>query len=319
MVLGPLLFSLYTFPLSDIACKHELSFHFYADDRQLYVTFETSFLNDMELSKCRLEACALEIEPCILLNKPRLNKGKTELLVISSVNRARPPLSDIHVCDERVLASSRAGNIGVLFDESLNMVPQVTAMCKSAFYRLRKIRLIRKHLTFDAAQLLVQALVTSKLDYCNSLLYGLPKKVIKQLRRVQNAAARVVTLSPKFCHITPVLANLHWLSIYLRIELKILIVTCKPLHGLAPAYIKDLRQSYLPARDLRSSKKNLLVVPAFNINSYGRRAFSVAVPLLWNSLLQQIRDAGSLDIFKRQLNTVLFKLITRLWCFYIRS
>ena len=94
--------------------------------------------------------------------------------------------------------------------------------------------------------------------------------MIKQLRRAQNAAARVVTLSPKFCHITPVLANLHWLSIYVRIEFKILIVTCKPLHGLAPPYIKDLLQSYLPARDLRSSKKNLLVVPAFNINSYGR-------------------------------------------------
>ena len=163
--------------------------------------------------------------------------------MVSSLHRARPPLSDIHVCDERVLASTRAGNIGVLFDESLSMVPQVTAMCKSAFYRLRKIRLIRKHLTFDAAQLLVQALVTSKLDYCNSLLYGLAKNVIKQLQRVQNAAARVVTLSPKFCHITPVLANLHWLSIYLRIELKILIVTCKTLHGLAPAYIKDVLQS----------------------------------------------------------------------------
>ena len=180
-------------------------------------------------------------------------------------------------------------------------------MCKSAFYRLRKIRLIRKHLTFDAAQLLVQALVTSKLDYCNSLLYGLPKNVNKQLQRLQNAAACVVTLSSKFCHITPVLANLHWLSIYLRIELKILIVTCKTLHGLAPSYIKDLVQSYLPARDLRSSKKNLLVVPVFNINSYGRRAFSVASPLLWNSLPQHIRDAGSLDIFKRQLKTVLFR------------
>ena len=126
--------------------------------------------------------------------------------------------------------------------------------------------------------------------------------MIKQLQRVQNASARVVTLSPKFCHITPVLANLHWLSIYLRIELKILIVTCKPLHGLAPAYIKDLLKSYLPAR---SSKRNLLVVPAFNINTYGRRAFSFAAPLLWNSLLQHIRDAGSLDIFQRQLKTVL--------------
>ena len=188
------------------------------------------------------------------------------------------------------------------------MVPQVIAMWKSAFYRLRKIKLIRKHLTFDAAQLLVQALVTSKLDYCNSLLYGLTKNVNKQLQRQQNAAARVVTLSSKFCHITPVLANLHWLSIYLRIEFTILIVTSgKPLHGLAPAYIKDLLQSYLPARDLRSSKKNLLVVPAFNINSYGRRALSVSAPLLWKSLPQHIRNAGSLDIFKRQLKTVLFR------------
>ena len=99
--------------------------------------------------------------------------------------------------DERVLASPRAGNIGVLFEESLCMVPQV----QSSFYHLRKIRLIRKHLTFDATQLLVQALVTSKLDYCNSLLYGLHEQVIKQLQRVQNAAAGVVTLSPKFCHI----------------------------------------------------------------------------------------------------------------------
>ena len=207
-VLGPLLYSLYTSPLSDIASKHKLSFHFYADDTQLYVTFETSSLNDMELSKCRLETCVREID---MLNILKLNKDETELLVISSLYRARPPLSHIHVCDERVLASPKASNIGVLFDESLSMVPQVTTICKCAFYHLRKISLIRKYLSFDAAQLLVHVLVTLKLDYCNSLLYGLPMRVIKQLQPVQNAAVRVVTVSPKFCHITPVLANLHWL------------------------------------------------------------------------------------------------------------
>ena len=125
---------------------------------------------------------------------------------------------------------------------------------------------------------------------------------------MKNVAACVVTLSPKFCHITPVLANLHRLSIVLRngIEFKILTVTYKTLPGLAPTYIKDLLQSCLPARDLRSSKKNLLAVRAFNKNSYGRCAFSVAAPLHWNSLPQHIKDAGSLDIFKRQLKTVLF-------------
>ena len=190
-------------------------------------------------------------------------------------------LSHIHVCDERVLASPRAGNTGVPFDESLSLVPQVTAMCKSAFYHLRKIRLIRKHLTFDAARLLVQALVTSKLDYCNSLLYGLAKNAIKQLQRVQNAAARVVTLSPKFCHITPVLANLHWLPIDLRngIEFKILTVTYKTLHGLARTYIKDVLQSCLPAGDLRSSKKNLLAVRAFNLTVIWPSCFFCAASL----------------------------------------
>ena len=139
----------------------------------------------MELNKCRLEACVREIYSWVLLNRLKLNKDKTELLVISSLHRARPPF--LH----------KASKIGVLLDQSLSMVPQVTAICKSAFYHLRKINLIRKYLTFDAVQLLVHALVTSKLDYCNSLLYGLPNYVIKQLQRVQNAAARVVTVSPK--------------------------------------------------------------------------------------------------------------------------
>ncbi|XP_068717061.1 uncharacterized protein [Montipora capricornis] len=170
----------------------------------------------MELSKSRLETCVREIDSWI----------KQPSHIFTSVMR--------------VLASPKASNIGVLFDESLSMVPQVTAICKSAFYHLRKISLIGKYLTFDAAQLLFYALVTSKLDYCNSLLYGLPKRVIKQLQRAQNAAARVVTVSPKFCHITPVLANLHWLPIELRIESKVLTVAYKTLQGLPPTYIKDL-------------------------------------------------------------------------------
>ena len=140
--------------------------------------------------------------------------------------------------------------------------------------------------------------------------------MINQLQRFQNVAACIVTLSPKFCHITPVLANLHWLPIVLRngIEFKILTVTYKTLHGLAPTYIKDLLQSCLPARDLRSSKKNLLAVGAFKINSYGRCAFSVAAPLLWNSLPQHIKmlDNWTFLNFKRQLKTVLFDALFKL-------
>ena len=100
----------------------------------------------------------------MLLNKPDLKKDKTVLLVISSqLHRDRPALSHIHVCDDRVLASPTGGKVGVLLNKSLSMPgsSRVTAMSTDP---LRKNRLIRKHLIFDAAQLLVQALVTSKLD-----------------------------------------------------------------------------------------------------------------------------------------------------------
>ena len=147
----------------------------------------------VELSKSRLEAC--KIDTWMLLNKLKLNKDKIELLVISSLHRARPPLSHIHVCDERVLASPRAGNIGVLFDESLSMVPQVTAMCSPLSIISVKLGSFINISPLMQPSFLFKLLFTSKLDYCNSLLYGLPEEVIKQLQRVQNAAARVVTLS----------------------------------------------------------------------------------------------------------------------------
>ena len=112
-------------------------------------------------------------------------------------------------------------------------------------------------------------------------------------------------MSLKFCYITPVLKNLHWLPIDLGIEFKTLVITYKALHGLAPTYIKDPLKNYHPPRDFRSSKKNLFVFPAFNTNSCGRRAFSVVGLLPWNSLPQHVRDVGSLDIFKRRLKTAL--------------
>ena len=174
----------------------------------------------MELRKSKLEACVQEIYTWMLLNKLKLNREKTELLLISSLHRARPPLLHLDVCDERVLTSPKLkkGNIGVIFDEYLSMVPQVTAMCKSAFYHLRNISIIRKYLIFDAAQIVVHALITSKLD-CNSLLYGLPKQVTKQLQRVQNAAA---SLSPKFCHITPVLSLVVvWVTLTLMLYISL--------------------------------------------------------------------------------------------------
>ena len=174
------------------------------------------------------------------------------------------------------------------------------------FFHLRNIGFIRKYLTYDAAQITIHAFVVSKLDYCNSLLYGQPSYLIQKLQYVQNSAPRLVNQCPRFCHITPVLRDLHWLPVSFRIEFKIMLITYKVLHDRTPIYIQELLQLHTPSRNLRSSNRNLLVRPYFNLNSFGRRAFSVAAPELWNNLPENSKSANSVDDFKRKFKTFFF-------------
>ena len=187
--------------------------------------------------------------------------------------------------------------IGVLFDDSLSLVPHVTATCKSAFYNLRNICKIRRFLTNDTTGSIVHAFVTSRIDCCNFLLYGLPKCVLKKLQYVQNSAARHIYLSKKFDHVTPFLVTLHWLPIEQRIHFKILLITCKAVNGKAPKYISDLLPLHSPGRN-----QKLLCKASYNLKTYGARSFCAA-PLLWNSIPYDIHT------FKRKLKTWLF-LIT---------
>ena len=146
----------------------------------------------------------------------------------------------------------------------------------------------------------MHALVTFRLDYANALLYGISNTSLERIQKVQNAAGRVVTLTRKRDHITPVLYILHWLPVKERIEYKILLITFKALSGLAPRYIIDLLCVYVHKRNLRSSSDREFVVPTFNLESYGRRSFRVPAPILWNSLPQNIRLCDFIGTFKRK-------------------
>ena len=152
----------------------------------------SSSVSDMNLSNAKLGNCVRDMDAWMLSNKLKLNKDKSEVLVISSSYRLRPPLSSIDICDETVSCSPSARNIGVIFDQSLCMVPHANAVCQSCFFHLRNIGFIRKYRTYDAAKIIIHAFVVSKLDYCNSLLYGLPSYLIQKLQHVQNSAARLV-------------------------------------------------------------------------------------------------------------------------------
>ena len=129
-------------------------------------------------------------------------------------------------------------NVGVIMDSGMTMAKHVNAISKSCFYRIRNIGKVRQYITNDACKILVQALVTSRLDYGSALLQGLPQVLIERLQRIQNCAARLITWSRKSEHITPVLRELHWLPVKYRLRFKVNTLTYKVLKGLAPAYIK---------------------------------------------------------------------------------
>ena len=175
-VLGPLLYSLYTSPLGDIARSYSLSYHFYADDTQLYLSFETSSAEDLSICKSTIEDCVREIDLWMLANKLKLNSNRTEILVFSSFYCPRPALNNLVISSETVDCSTTAKNVGVIFSNSLSMLPHVKDVSKSSFFHLRNIFKVRKFLSYDASKILIHAFIKSRIDYCNSLLYGQPNK-----------------------------------------------------------------------------------------------------------------------------------------------
>ena len=187
----------------------------------------------------------------MVLNNLRLNNDKTELLVLHAKHRPKPPLDSITVGDATVEPTSSARNIGAIFDDTMSFEEHVNDLCKIAFYHIRNISCIRPCLSIDSTKTLVHVLVMSRLDHCNSLLYGLPDYLIQRLQYVMNAAAKVIIC--KSLHVTPLLIELNWLLVRQRIIFKILQYIFKALHLAAPTYLTELISPYVPRRALRSA------------------------------------------------------------------
>ena len=173
-VLRPLLYSLQTSPLGDIARTHSIPFHLYADDTQLQMSFPSSCPNHLFSTKVAIELCVKDIRNWMLRNKLRLNQYKTQILVISSKYRPRPALDYIRVDEEVIKSSKQATNLGVGFDQCLDFKEHFKITCKNAFFRIRNKAKIRRYLSQSTNEAIVHAYITSRLDYCNVLLYGLP-------------------------------------------------------------------------------------------------------------------------------------------------
>ena len=186
------------------------------------------------------------------------------------------------------------------------IIPEFAAAKYGGLSFLTKCQYDIKHFNFDNLPPFYQTLLKYWQEYCNSLLYGVPKYLLLRLQRVLNCAARIVFKSNKYDHITPLLKELHWLPIEQRIKFKILLITFKALNKQAPNYITDLLIPYKPSRSLRSSTRNFLMKPVFNLKAYGGRCFVLASAVLWNDLPQSIKDSQSVETFKQKLKTHLF-------------
>ena len=332
-VLGPILFTLYTIPLGDIARKYNLLFHLFADDTQLYIVFKPRDSTSASAAKDLVERCIAEIRSWMHINWLKLNGDKTEFLLITAKSlKHLSPIPSLNVEGDHILPADKVRNLGAIFDRTLNTEAFINATCKSLWYSLRNISRVRNSLTHDTCATVIQAYVISKLDYCNALLYGAPKYQLKRLQSLQNYAARVIAKVPKYSHITPIRASLHWLPIQQRVEFKLALYVYKALHGICPEYISDMVVRYIPSRQLRSADQDLIQVPPGKYNTYGQRSFAVAAPTVWNKLPPEVRSIispecppdsckncssnvtcktrskRSVNIFKRHLKTHLFRV-----------
>jgi len=181
------------------------------------------------------------------------------------------------------------------FDKHVN----VTRCCH---YHILALRHIWPLLTLDTAKAMVVATVGSRLDYCNSVLYGMSQVNINRLQRVQNILAWVVARAPWTVSSLDICRDLHWLLVSHHITL----LTWKTLHTAHPSYLSELITDYLPPRALRSSNTNFLARSTGITSNFASRAFSVNAPSTRNSLPTHIRSLDNLWSFKCQLKSRLF-------------
>ena len=282
--LGPLLFTIYASKLFDVIKVHLPTVHCYADDTQLYVSFSPNISTGQFEAVTAIQHCVDDIRNWMTNDKLLVNDDKTEFLMIGT----KQQLAKVNI-DHILIGDWVIRPKGV---------------------ELGKGGRIRKYLFRRSTEMLIHAFVSSRVDYCNSLLYGLPAYQLNKLQRVQNAAARLIFLESKYCHVRPLLYNLHWLPVKFRIDFKILLLTYKAINGLAPFYLQELISLKEACKyKLRSDCDGLLLNPVKfkTLTTLGDRSFAAAAPQLWNSLPYSIRSSRSVASFKKTLKTFLFQ------------
>lgn len=308
-ILGPILFTLFISPLGDICRKYDIKFHSYADDQQLYCSVDPKSPVSVAEAVDNLQNCITEIRSWMRVNRLKLNDSKTEFIILgnkSGINRIKD-WTTIKIGDDVIKPVDNVRNLGFQLNCNLQVKDHVSKTCSTSYLMLKKLNTVKYWIDKNTKRILAQALVISKLDYCNSLLLGSPKRDLQRLQYIQNMCARFVSGVRKYDHITPTLKALHWLKVEYRIDYKILTLLFKCITGCAPKYLCDAIHTE-HSRALRSSHVENLPVTRCNLSKTMRSCFVHAAPRMWNKLPENIKTAQNVDIFKSLLKTHLFSL-----------
>ena len=193
-------------------------------------------------------------------SKLKLTADKTKFFIIGT-QKQRGKLNvffSTSMLSQNFTPAVSARNFGLTFNNNKNCRQYISQTCRCCFCHIRDLHCIRRYIYFTVAKTIATALVSSRLDYCNSLDHNIALNYTLKLQRVQNCLARAVTRSPRFSHSVPLFKSLHWLPVRYRTILKICTITHEALSSKQPAYLHSLHTPARQPRQLRSSNSNLL-------------------------------------------------------------
>ena len=297
-VLGPILFNIYTSSLSHVINNFGFTTSGYADDNNAYQSFPLVFQCNVVMNE--LPNLLTQIKEWMNLFFLKMNPDKTEIIMLvpQQLKNAHTINGCIFSDGSCIRFANFVKNLGYILDKYLHMDIHVNSIVSLCYKYLSDIGKIRKLLSKKHTEMLVHSAITSRLDYCNSLLYGVNKTVLNKLQMVQNAAARLISLRRKRESVSDVLHNLHWLRVEARIVFKLLLLVYKCLHDMAPDCLVELIT-------VRNSIRSILYLKHYQ-SSYARRSFSYMAPRLWNNLPDHIRLCTTLTTFKSKVKYLLF-------------
>ncbi|XP_029441564.1 putative L-aspartate dehydrogenase isoform X1 [Rhinatrema bivittatum] len=256
--LSATLFNIYILPLCQLLSSLSITYYRYADDIQLLIPVTNTIENVLKLAATHLNTITNILNQMNLC----LNMDKTECILLERKSQLNEPKNSIQIDNTMIKLSENVNNLGIWLDPELSFKKHIAMKTKEGFYKLSILKRLKPLLNQPEFRTILQSLIFTTFDYCNSLLIGLPKSATRLLQLLQNATVRILTNRKRSEHITPVLKELHWLPIKKRIDYKLLSIIHKNINNNESECLNTLLQKHIPQHNTRSANKALLTIPS---------------------------------------------------------